>query len=183
VPSAAIRSSTSRDHAAHELDRVGRLDLDRGLAEGRPVQAGLAVNVGRGAELPVQRLLAAGRDRHGGDPGDRAHTPGVQCGLGQRLVARHGGDAEQVDRQAGRGQQDGHSVVVTRVAVEQDRNGHRSLPGQAVQPADGIGHLGLAGEDREDPRAGRGVRPGQPLAVGAGEREVPGHAVIQAGPP
>ena len=54
---------------------------------------------------------------------------------------------------------------------------------QEVPAADRVGHLGLVGEDREDPRAGRGVPRGQRAAVGAGEREVPGHAVIQAGPP
>ena len=36
-----------------------------------------------------------------------------------------------------------------------------SPPGQAVQAADGVGHRGLVGEYREDPRAGRGVPPGQ----------------------
>ena len=51
-----------------------------------------------------------------------------------------GEEGEQLDRRAGRGQQDSHGVVMTRAAVEQHRNDHPSLrhltAGQAVPAAD-----------------------------------------------
>ena len=44
-----------QENPAHQLDRAGRLSLHCGLAERRPVQPGLTVDIRRGPQLAVRR--------------------------------------------------------------------------------------------------------------------------------
>jgi hypothetical protein len=53
------RPSRFHDHLAHELDGVDGLGLDRGLAEGRAVQSGLAVDVRADVQPAVSMMAMA----------------------------------------------------------------------------------------------------------------------------
>src|SRR5207237_4268267 len=71
-----------------------------------------------GLELAGQRPVAAGCDGDVPDAGDGTDPAGVEAGLVERLVPGHGRDCEQLDLRVAVGEQDGHGVVVTGVAIE-----------------------------------------------------------------
>ena len=88
---------------------------------------------------PDKRSSATFGDRHASDPRDRADPAGVEGHSIDGMVARDGGDREQVDGGRSRGQKDGEGIVHARIAIDDDRsrtarrNGHGS---SLVFPAD-----------------------------------------------
>ena len=101
------------------------------------------MHVRRGAQVAGERPHAARRDRHVPDAGQGADDAGVAGHLLERAVAANGRDRQQVDRRARGRQEDRDGVVVTRVAVEDDRCRHGAT---LAQPMAAIRH---------DPRVGR----------------------------
>ena len=84
------------------------------------VEPGLAVHVGRDVALADQRPRRAGGDRDVGAADVVEDADRVRGGLLERLVAGHGGHAEQIDLGAGERQQQRDRVVVAGIAVEDD---------------------------------------------------------------
>jgi hypothetical protein len=74
------------------------------------------------AGLADERAVGAGGDRYVGAAGQLEDADGVRRRLRQRLVARDGRDPEQLELGAREREQDRDRVVVTGVAVEQDRD-------------------------------------------------------------
>ena len=99
-----------------------RVDGPRGrLGQLGAVEARLAVDVRRGAEVAPQRRLGAGGDRDVAPAGDLERDERVAGRLVERLVAGDGRDADQLDLRRGEREQDRDRVVVAGVAVDDDR--------------------------------------------------------------
>ncbi len=94
------------------------------IGQRRPVEPTLAVNVGGNRELASERPIGAPRNRHVVPAYELQHPQRVPRRLLDRLVAVDGGDADQLHLRARQCQQNGDRVVVTRVAVDEDRCGH-----------------------------------------------------------
>jgi hypothetical protein len=78
-------------HQVHGMLADG---LHRGLAEARPVEAGLAVHIGGDLQRPDQRAGAPGGHRYVVDAGEGAHAQRVQRRLLERLVPGDRGDRQ-----------------------------------------------------------------------------------------
>ncbi len=125
----------------HEVHRVLGDHVHGGFGEARPVETGHAVHVVRHLQCLDQRAGAAGRDGHIGDARDRADPARVQCGLLERLIACDRGDGQQVDCGVTRRKHDREGVVVSGVAVDDDRYGHAlSCRAAVTRPIVPLGH-------------------------------------------
>ena len=80
-----------------EVDAVLGLELHRRLGQVGTVEAGLAVDMLGGDQLPPHRPLAAGIDRDFGAPGELDDLEGVPRGQAQADIAGDGDDAEDVE--------------------------------------------------------------------------------------
>ena len=114
----------SRGRLQRRRDPVHGMSL-RGRAtrrgQFRAFEAGLAVDVGGDLQLAHERAIGAGGDGHVGASGAVQHPDGVRGGLGQGLVPRHRRHAEQLDLVAGQREEQRGRIVVTWVAVDDDR--------------------------------------------------------------
>ena len=116
-----------------EVDGVLVHRRARGRRQVGAVQPRLAVHGGREPRGADERPVRPGRNRNVAAAGQLQHAQRVGGRLVERLVARHRGDAEQLDLGAGEREEQGDRVVVTGIAVEQDRGRHAPeyLPGGA----------------------------------------------------
>ncbi len=85
------------------------------------------MDVGGDPQRALQWSVGAAGDWHVGDPGHGAHHQRVAQALIHGLVAVHDRDGPQVDHRARVGQEQGHRVVMSGVAVQDHRHG-RSHP-------------------------------------------------------
>ena len=129
----------------HQLDRrdVGR--PDRRLRQVRAVEPGIAVELDRDPRLAHQRTVRAGRDGHVRPSEQGQDTQGVARRAIERGVARDRRDRAQPELRPGQREDDREGVVMTRVAVEDDRDaGHCRSVAQALPRGDGaLGPLRL----------------------------------------
>ena len=109
-----------RDH----IDGVPRVERHGRLAKRWAVEPRLAVNVGSRFQLPDQGPVAAGRDRDVPDAGDRTDAAGVEAGLVEGLVPRHGRDCHELDLRVAVSEQDRHGVIVAGVAIQDYLSSH-----------------------------------------------------------
>ena len=84
------------------------------------------MDVGGGAQVTPQRRVGSDGDRDVAAARDFERDERVAGRLVERLVARHGRDADQLDLRRGEREQDRDRVVVTGVAVDDDLRAHRS---------------------------------------------------------
>ena len=91
-----------------------------------PVQAGLAVHLLGGHQVPHQRPHRAGENLGLGPAGQFADLAGVLLGELQGDIAGDGGDSQHLEFGTCQRQQDGDGVVLSRVGVDDDllRCGH-----------------------------------------------------------
>ena len=93
----------------------------RGRRQLRAVEPGLAVHVRRDVLLSYEGCGGAARHGHVAAADELEQAQGVRRCLLDRLVARDSGDADKVELRRCEREQQGDRVVVTRVAVEDDR--------------------------------------------------------------
>ena len=75
-------------------------------------------------QLAYQRPVAAEMDRHVAPPGELDDAAGIVLGEAQRDVAGDGGDRQHLQLvRRGQRQQQGDGVVLTGIAVDDDRLG------------------------------------------------------------
>ena len=96
--------------------------------QGGPAQPGIAVHLPRVERRAQQRPGAARGHRRPGRADELAHRQRVRRRLGQPDVARHGGDADQVDAGMPVRERDRERVVDPGIAVEDDSGGHVRSP-------------------------------------------------------
>ena len=115
------RPGRAEDPLGEEVDRVL---LDRcalRVGQARPVEPGLAMDVGGDEELAGERPVGAGCDVHVPTADELEDAQGVRRRLLERLVPGDRRDAQEVELRAREREQERDRVVVPRVAVEQDR--------------------------------------------------------------
>ena len=114
------------EQAAGQLERAERCRADRGLGKVRAVEPRVAVERDRDPRLADDRAFRAGGDRHVGPAQQGQHPERVAGRPVEPGVAGDRGDREQPELRPGQRQDDRQGVVVTGVAVEDDRDrGHR----------------------------------------------------------
>ncbi len=98
------------------------------------VEAALPVDVVGDLERPHERRRRAGRDGHVRAVEQREHPERVARRLAQPDVAADGRDPQDLELRAGERERDRERVVVSRVAVEQDRDarGYGRLPNASI---------------------------------------------------
>ena len=121
VGTSVILPSRRADLVGQVVDRVLLLGRARGRRQVGAVEPGLAVHVRRDVALAQERLVGAGVDRDVGAARELEHAQRVGGRLVERLVARDGRHADELELGRGDGQQEGDRVVVTGIAVEDDR--------------------------------------------------------------
>src|SRR5438105_1544695 len=108
-------------------EEVDRVLGDRTAARRRQVRAvetRLAVHVRGDEQLADERPIGARCDRHVVAPHELERADRVRSRLLERLVARHGRDAEELDLGARQREQERDRVVVAGIAVDEDRDAH-----------------------------------------------------------
>ena len=114
------------DALREEVDGVLGDRTSPRLRQLRPVEPGLAVDVGGDERLTDERAAGAGRDRHVVPSDELEHPKRVGRRLLHSLVAGHRRDAQELDLLAREREQERDRVVVPGVAVEENRG--RSHP-------------------------------------------------------
>ena len=109
------------DLVGQVVDGVLLLDRARRRRQVGAVEAGLAVHVRRDVALAHERLVGARVDRDVGAAGELEHAQCVGGRLVERLVAGDGRHADELELGRGDGEQQRNRVVVTGIAVEDDR--------------------------------------------------------------
>ena len=121
-PVATSVGFSARTEALGEvLDRVHRLGGARGRGQVGAVEPRLAVDVRCDVARAHERRVCARVHRHVAPPRQLEHAQGVRGRLVERLVARHGRHADELDLRRGEREQDRDRVVVAGIAVEDDR--------------------------------------------------------------
>ena len=118
------RASLSADLLGEEVHRVLRDRRALRRRQVRPIEAGLAVNVGGHERIADQRSVGPGCDRNLVASDEVEDADRVRGRLLERLVARDRGDAEQLELRGGDREQQRDRVVVAGITVEQDRRRH-----------------------------------------------------------
>ena len=98
----------------------------RGRRQGGAAQPRIAVHLPRVERRAQQRPGAARGHRRPGRADELAYRKRVRRRLGQPHVARHGGDADQVDAGVPVRERDRERVIDPGIAVEDDSRGHRT---------------------------------------------------------
>jgi hypothetical protein len=107
------------DSVDDEIDGMARVEIEGRRRQNRPVQPGIAMDLDGQNLVADQQTPRALRHRHH-DAIGRATGQRIACGVVDVVIARYGGDAEQVNRRVCCCEQDGNGVIVTGVAVEND---------------------------------------------------------------
>ena len=71
-----------------------------------------------GDKVTLQRAIGASENSHILPCGEVADLAGVHFRQGERHIPGDGGDAEKIDLGTGKRQQDGDSVILTRVGID-----------------------------------------------------------------
>ena len=126
-------------------EEVDRMLGPRGAARRRQVgavEAGLAVHVRRDVALAHERPVGARVDRDVAAARELEHAQRVRRRLVERLVAGDGRDADELELGRGEREQERDRVVVTGVAVEDDRR--RSHAASIASTSAAVGRDGCA---------------------------------------
>ena len=97
-----------------------------GFRQFNAVKTGFAVNGSCHFLLAHQRTVTSGMHRHVGGMRLFQHCTGVVGHLVKALIATYRGDAQQIDIGIAHGKQDGDGVIMSRIAINHNRQCHSS---------------------------------------------------------